>query len=79
MIRLRDGSPGDAPALLAVHREACLTAYGDVFPPDLYSYPERETLDELRGRLAEGTVIVAEDDSGVVGFAAVSAGWLDRL
>jgi GNAT superfamily N-acetyltransferase len=79
VIRLRDGTADDAAALLVVHRDAALAAYGDVFPPDRYSYPEQETLDDLAARLAKGAVIVAEDDSGVIGFAAISEGWLERL
>jgi GNAT superfamily N-acetyltransferase len=39
----------------------------------------QETLDDLVARLADGQVIVAEDESGVLGFAVVSEGWLDRL
>ncbi len=79
MTRLRDGSAKDAQALVAVHRTAALAAYADVFPPDRYSYPEQETLAVLVGRLAEGAVIVAEEDGELVGFAVVSEGWLDRL
>ena len=79
MIRLRDGSAEDAHGLVAVHRDACLAAYGDVFPPDRYAYPEQETLEDVAARIAHGGVIVAEDESRIVGFAAVSAGWLDRL
>ncbi|HEX3454412.1 MAG TPA: GNAT family N-acetyltransferase [Gaiellaceae bacterium] len=79
MIRLRDGSTEDAEALVAVHRAAALSAYGDVFPPDRYAYPEQETLDDVAARLTDGGVIVAEDESGIVGFAVVSEGWLDRL
>jgi GNAT superfamily N-acetyltransferase len=77
--RLRDGSTEDALALVAVHRAAALAAYGGVFPPDRYAYPEQEVLRYLAGRLAESTVIVAEEDGEAVGFAVVSEGWLDRL
>ena len=79
MIRLRDGWAEDAQALVAVHRAAALAAYGDVFPPDRYAYPEQETLDDVTAQLADGGVIVAEGESGIVGFAVVSEGWLDRL
>jgi GNAT superfamily N-acetyltransferase len=79
VIRLRAGSVEDAEALVAVHRAAALAAYGDVFPPDLYPYPEQETRDDVAARLADDGVVVAEDESGIVGFAAVSEGWLDRL
>jgi GNAT superfamily N-acetyltransferase len=79
VIRLRDGSADDVEALVAVHRAAALAAYGEVFPPDRYPYPEQETLADVAARLAGGGVIVGEGESGIVGFAVVSEGWLDRL
>jgi putative acetyltransferase len=80
VIELRDGALEDAPALVAVEKEASIAAFPHVFPPEVYSYPDDAVLEDLLARLATGTeVIVAEDGGEVVGWASVSPGWLEQL
>jgi putative acetyltransferase len=80
VISLRDGVIEDAPALVAVEKEASLAAFPHVFPPELYPYPDAAVLEDLLARIATGTeVIVAEDGGEAVGWVSVSPGWLEQL
>ena len=77
MVRIRDGRPGDAPALAALHVEVWRAAYGGLAPAEaVAALDEARRLPVWQGLLAAAGpatgVIVAEDVAGpvgVVGFA----------
>lgn len=76
MTTLRRAVPVDAPAIAALFRRvrrACLP-----YLPDLHT--PAEDLAFFAGRvLPEQAVWVAEDEAGLLGFAAVTPGWLNHL
>ena len=41
-LSIRTGEPDDAETLFAIHRESAMTAYVEIFPPDLYTFPDAE-------------------------------------
>jgi GNAT superfamily N-acetyltransferase len=78
---LRDGTADDALVLVSLQKEASVTAFAHVFPPDRYPFPEEAVLDDLHARLSAGSeLVVAEKAHGTpVGWAAVAPGWLEQL
>ena len=80
-LSIRTGSPGDAEALFAIHKESAMTAHVEIFPPDRYRFPD----DRMRAHWEEVVrddqtdVLVAERSGTRVGFATVSPGWLRNL
>jgi RimJ/RimL family protein N-acetyltransferase len=71
---IRSGTTDEAEALFAVQREASLAGFVDIFPPELYSYPD-DAIRE-RWRTFPGTILVAERDGRVVGVAGIEGEWL---
>lgn len=68
-VRLRDATPEDAPALLALYR----AAYDPEEDP-FRKKPLTDTLSDVEGYLREHAVLVAEDEEGrLVGTAALRA------
>jgi GNAT superfamily N-acetyltransferase len=77
--RVRAATRDDADRCFEIQRDAELAANAGVFPPDRYPFPD----DDIRARwqrLVEvGRVLVAGNDSRVVGMVAFSPGILDAL
>jgi len=78
---IREARPDEAGALAEIQRDASVSAFGHIFPPERYPYP----LDEVRARWSsavadpEITVLVAEVDGERAGVAGCRAEWLDGL
>jgi GNAT superfamily N-acetyltransferase len=72
---IRPSGRDEAETHFAVQRAACIDAFPDIFPPDLYPFPD----DAVRERWlnASGTVLVVERDGTVAGVAAVESCWLN--
>ena len=76
--RLRAATPADAPAIARVHQEAWRTTYSGILPRDVIEHlAGRRSEDTWRGRLERShgmeAVWLAEDESGLLGFAACGA------
>jgi RimJ/RimL family protein N-acetyltransferase len=71
---IRRSGRDEAETHFAVQRAACVEAFPDIFPPDLYPFPD-DAIRE-RWRNATGAVLVAERDGRVVGVALTEACWL---
>jgi len=68
----------DLDRLLAIQRESALAGYAEVFPPELYPYPEDDVRTSLQQLLeTPGTVGILDDDG--LGFALVGRGRVHRL
>ena len=80
-LSIRTGEPDDAETLFAIHRESAMMANVEIFPPDLYTFPDAE----MRKVWAEAlhsddtAVLIAERAGSPVGFVTVSPGWLRNL
>ena len=75
-VQLRPGTPDDAEALTAVHLAARKGAAG-AMPPSVH--PDEDALPWVTGWLAGNDVWVAEVDGEPVGYASLTAEWLDGL
>jgi GNAT superfamily N-acetyltransferase len=69
-IAIRSASPGDAPSLFDVKRSASLAAYGHIFPPSEYPFPNDDVRDEVTALVADedSAVLIAEKEGRAVGF-----------
>ena len=78
---IRPGRPEDAEPLLTVQREACVTAFAHIFPPEEYPYPDDDVLTLWREALAdpEAEVHVAEVDGTPAGVVSVGGEFLSQL
>lgn len=80
-LSIRAARPGDAETLFVAHRESAMTAYVEVFPPDLYGFPDAQMrkvwAEALRSE--DTSVLIAERAGSPVGFATASSGWLRNL
>ena len=80
-LSIRAARPGDAETLFVAHRESAMTAYVEVFPPDLYRFPDAQMrkvwAEALRSE--DTSVLIAERAGSPVGFATASSGWLRNL
>jgi GNAT superfamily N-acetyltransferase len=80
-LSIRAARPGDAETLFVLHRESAMTAYVEVFPPDLYRFPDAQMrkvwAEALRSE--DTSVLIAERAGSPVGFATASPGWLRNL
>lgn len=74
---LRGSGPEEAALLHTIQRDACLPAFGHIFPPERYPFPDDAVLD--RWRTFVGRVHVAERNGSAVGLAATDDGWLHGL
>ena len=75
-VLLRPATPEDAEALAAVHL-AARTAAVPAMPPSVH--PDSDVLPWVTGWLAANDVWVAEIDGAPVGYASMTAAWLDGL
>ena len=71
---IREARPDEAAALAAIQRDASLAGYAHIFPPELYPYPTDVVAKRWEEFLAddEMTVLVAEEDGAVRGFASAA-------
>jgi GNAT superfamily N-acetyltransferase len=68
----------DLDVLFAIQRESAVTGFANVFPQELYPFPDDEIRETLRQQLTDGDTIALLDDD-LRGFAVVGGGWLHRL
>jgi GNAT superfamily N-acetyltransferase len=78
---IRAARAGDVEALLAIQREACVTAYPHIYPPELYPFPDDEVRLIWQLALADEEIeaFVAEDDGRAVGSVSVGGEFLRTL
>jgi len=78
---IRRARSDEADTLLAIQRDAAIGAFGHIFPPDRYPFPDarvREIWEQaLRDRGVE--VYVAEHDGGPVGSVSIAGDFLQTL
>jgi GNAT superfamily N-acetyltransferase len=71
-VELRAASSADAAACLAVQRRSAITGYAQIFPQDIYPFPDDVVAAEWQVRLASDVqVVVAVVDGELVGTIAV--------
>lgn len=80
-LTIRPGRPEDAEPLLVVQREACLTAFAHIFPPEEYPFPNDDVLALWHEALADPDVEVhvAEEDGKPAGVVSVAGEFLSQL
>ncbi|MPZ96413.1 MAG: GNAT family N-acetyltransferase [Propionibacteriales bacterium] len=78
---IRRATSDEAGPLAEVERAATLVALAHVFPPDRFPYPDADVLARWRIVLEDPavTVLVAERDGGLLGYAAYDDTWLRHL
>ncbi len=79
--RIRPARADEAEVLLGIQRDAAVAGFGQIFPPDLYPFPDEPVRDGWVAALADPgvEVYVAEVDGAVVGSVAVEDEWLRTL
>ncbi|MGI8972659.1 MAG: GNAT family N-acetyltransferase [Gaiella sp.] len=79
--RIRPARADEAEVLLGIQRDAAVARFGQIFPPDLYPFPDEPVRDGWVAALADPwvEVYVAELDGAVVGSVAVEDEWLRTL
>jgi GNAT superfamily N-acetyltransferase len=75
---IRRGGPDDLELVFSIQRAASIAGFANVFPPELYPYPDEEVRDQLLEQLADPANALLVDRDGR-GFALVGEGWLHRL
>ena len=80
-VRIREAAPADAPTLLAIHQAAAVARFANVFPPAKHPFPVEAVGKRWREFFTgSGNVaLLAEEEGGAVGMAAITPGWLDAL
>jgi GNAT superfamily N-acetyltransferase len=74
----RHAGLADLDVLFAIQKESAVAGFANVFPQELYPFPEDEIRETLRSQLEDiGTIVLLDDDRR--GFALAGAGWLHRL
>ncbi len=78
---IREARADEAEALAEIQRDACLTAFAHIFPPDLSPFPMDEVRERWTTALADPdvSVLVADVDARAVGLAGYRLEWLDGL
>jgi len=78
---IREASAADVPALADLARRTWLDAFGDSLSPEDAEAAADETRSEERFRcaLGERTILVAEEDDALAGYAELDDEWLHRL
>ena len=81
MTRQRPARPDEAEALLAIQREAAVAAYGHIFPPERFPFPDAGVRAQWDERLTDSgmEVIVAERAGEPVGVIACAPESLEAL
>ncbi len=69
---LRAGTPADSQDLFTLQRAAAIAAYGHVFPPEQYPFPDQQIAELCWRMLTSRTeqVLVAVGDDGPVGYVS---------
>jgi GNAT superfamily N-acetyltransferase len=75
---IRHGSLEDLDLVFPIQREASVTGFAHVFPPELYPFPDEVVRSDLREALDDPANVLLIDDAER-GFALVGHGWLQRL
>ena len=75
---MRRAGVEDLEALFAIQRASALAGYANVFPAELYPFPDDAVREQLRIQLADPAVVAIVDDAGH-GYVLVRPGWLERL
>ncbi len=75
---IRRGGPEDLELVCAIHREAAVAGFANVFPADRFPYPDEAIRESLRVELSGAANTVLVDAEGL-GFALVGPGRLHRL
>jgi GNAT superfamily N-acetyltransferase len=80
-MKLRIAQPGDHAALVRLQRNASLTAYSHVFPPDRFPFPHDEAEEHWRRVLiaADEEVIVAVEGERIVGVVGLRGSELHSM
>jgi GNAT superfamily N-acetyltransferase len=78
---IRSARHDEADTLLVIQREACVTAFPHIYPPEQYPFPDEGVRDVWREALANADVeaYVAEEDGEAVGCVAVGGVFLRNL
>jgi GNAT superfamily N-acetyltransferase len=78
---IRRANPDEAETLMRIQREAAVTAFSHVFPPDRYPFPDDEVRENWKRALADPDVeiYVAEIDGEPAGSVGVGGGFLQTL
>jgi GNAT superfamily N-acetyltransferase len=78
---IRRARPDELETLLRIQREACVSAFAHIFPPDRYPFPDDLIRDAWRRALADPLVeaYVAERDGEPVASVSVGHGFLRTL
>ena len=78
---IRPARPDDVESLLAIQRAACVKAFGHIYPPELYPFPDDDIRAMWGDALADANLeaYVAEVDGTPVGCAAVRDAFLRNL
>ena len=61
---IRPARPDDLESLLAIQREAAVTAFGHIFPQDLYPFPSHDIRELWRKTLADPDVEIYVAEAG---------------
>lgn len=75
---IRRGDVRDLELVFTIQREASLSGFAAVFPPDRFPYPDEAVREELRQQLEDTENVALVDDDGR-GFALVGHDWLQKL
>jgi GNAT superfamily N-acetyltransferase len=78
---LRLATPADAVALASAEKAATTAAFVDIFPPDLFPYPEADVLARWQLELGRDDLVTVVDEraGAVTGYAASAYEWLEHL
>ena len=68
----------DLDVLFAIQKESAVAGFANVFPQELYPFPEDDVRETLRAQLEDTTTVALLDDD-LRGFALAGGGWLHRL
>ena len=80
-VDLRAAMPSDAERLFGIQRDASLAAFGHIFPPAEYPYPDDAIRAEWDARLVDGVTetLIGEGHGRPVGFVSYRPGQLVSL
>ena len=73
-LAIRPAEPADLETLLAIQREAAVTAYAHVFPQDRYPFPDDDIRERWREALGDPDVELYVADVGCEAAGSVSLG-----
>jgi GNAT superfamily N-acetyltransferase len=81
LVEIRTARPPDAETLLAIQREASVSGFAHIYPPERYPYPTEEVRALWQETLADPGVdaFVAEVERRAVGTVTVDAEFLRQL